>query len=378
MALRRITRTSKPPTFTEDDLAAARDAGLLTETTHAALVAFLRRRREDAAENRGEAPPQPAAVQFDLTHVLWYAGTFVVITSMGLFTTAAFNSLGGGALAATGLLYGAGFLALCHYLWHVRGLRTPGGLAAAVAVAMVPLAIYGVQDMLGFWPGFEGEPGRYRDFFPWINASWIIMELGTIAAAALVLYFYPFPFITFVAAVALWFLSMDLAVWFAPDRVADLELRRNVSLWFGLALVIVAWIIDLRWRSRGNFAFWLHLAGAAAFWGGLTWRESSSEWLAFLYCLINIGLVLFSVLADRRIYAVFGAFGITIYLGHLAYDVFEDAIGFSFGLSLIGLLIIGLGILYQRHHDALERFVDAWLPAALRAERDGPESRLRP
>lgn len=375
MALRRQIGTPDARRFNEGDLVAARDAGVLTGASHAALVAFLRKRQEDTAEHRVESrQPHSPAVRFDLTHVLWYAGSLVVMLAMGVFTTEAFNRLGGAALAATGVLYGAGFLALCHYLWHVRGLRTPGGLAATVAVAMVPLAIYGIQDMQGFWPGSDGGPGHFRDFFPWINSSWVWMELGTIAAAALVLYFYPFPFITFVAAVALWFLSMDLAGWFTPGRVADFELRRDVSFWFGLALVLVAWIIDLRWRSRGDFAFWLHLAGAAAFWGGLSWRESSSEWNAFLYCLINIGLVLFSVLADRRIYAVLGGLGIAIYLGHLAYDVFEDVLWFSFALSGIGVAIIGLGLLYHKHHDALIRAVDAWLPEAVRARRDRSES----
>ncbi len=361
--------------FSEEDLVAARDAGILTDTARLDLIGFLRERREVEAGRHGEAPTQPATVRFDLTHVLWYAGTLVVMLAMGVFTTEAFNRLGGAALTTTGIVYFAGFLALCHYLWHCPGLRTPGGLAAAIAVAMVPMAIYGIQDMLGLWPGSETEPepGRYRDFFPWINSSWIPMELGTIAAAALVLYAYPFPFITFVAAVALWFLSMDLAGWFTPDRVADLDLRRDVSLWFGLALVLVAWIIDLRWRSRGDFAFWLHLAGAAAFWGGLSWHESSSEWHAFAYCLINIGLVLFSILADRRIYAVLGGLGIAIYLGHLAYDVFEDALWFSFALSGIGLLIIGLGILFLSKRATLERAVDAWVPEVLRADRAGRE-----
>ncbi len=371
MALRREVSTPDARRFSEDDLVAARDAGLLTDSSHAALVAFLRRHRDDEAERRDAGrEPQALAIRFDLTHVLWYAGTLVVMLAMGVFTTEAFNRLGGAALTATGLLYGAGFLALCHHLWHGRGLRTPGGLAAAVAVAMVPLSIYGVQDMLGLWPAGEPEPVRYRDFFPWISSSWVWMELGTIAAAALVLSFYPFPFITFVAAVALWFLSMDLAGWLTPDRVANFALRREMSLWFGLSLVFVAWTIDLRGRSRGDFAFWLHLAGAAAFWGGLSWRENSGEWLNFLYCVINIGLVLFSLLADRRIYAVFGGLGIAIYLGHLAYDVFEDTLWFSLALSGIGLAIIGLGLLYHKHRSALERWVDAKFPEALRARRD--------
>jgi hypothetical protein len=388
LALRRKIATAAPRRFTEDDLAAARDAGLLPEATHHALVAFLSKRQDDErqdderqdderqddeAKNRVETSPRPAPVRFDLTHVLWYAGALVVMLAMGVFTTEAFNRMGGAALTATAIVYGTGLLALCHYLWHVRDLRTPAGLAAAVAVAMVPMGIYGIQDMQGLWPGSEAEPGRYRDFFPWINSSWIYMELGTIAAAALVLCFYPFPFITFVAAVALWFLSIDVAGWFTPDRVADLELRRNVSLWFGLALVLVAWIIDLASRSRGDFAFWLHLAGAAAFWGGLSWRESSSEWLALVYCAINIGLILFSVLADRRVYAVFGALGIAIYLGHLVYDVFPDVLWFSFALSGIGLLIIGLGVLYERKRDALAGFLEARLFELLHARREGPE-----
>jgi hypothetical protein len=35
-------------------------------------------------------------------------------------------------------------------------------------------------------------------------------------------------------------------------------------------------------------------------------------------------------------YAVFGAFGITLYLGHLADVVFKDSLFFPFALSLIG------------------------------------------
>jgi hypothetical protein len=381
LALRRQLSVPEPCRFDESDLVAARDAGILTAGAHLALVAFLRMRREGKAASHilgpplgGPplgGPPQPSGVRFDLTHVLWYAGTLVVMLALGVFTTEAFNRLGGAALTTTAVLYGAGFLALCHYLWDVRALQTPGGLAAAVAVTMVPMAIYGCQDMLGLWPGSDTEPGRYRDFFPWVNSSWIYMEIGTIAAAALVLRFYPFPFVTFVAAVALWFLSMDVAGWFTPDLAADLALRRDVSLWFGLALMALAWTIDLGSRSRADFGFWLHLAGAAAFWGGLTWPVSSREWLALAYCATNIALVLFSVLTQRRVYAAFGGLGIAIYLGHLAYDVFEDTLWFSFALSGIGLLIIGLGILYQNKRDRLERMAEAWLPEILHASRAG-------
>ena len=121
---------------------------------------------------------------------------------------------------------------------------------------------------------------------------------------------------------------------------------------FGLAVMAVAWLIDLTWRER-RFGFWLHLAGAAAFWGSLTMHEGAHEWQAFPYCLINIALVFLSVYLGRRIYAIFGAIGIAIYLRHLASTIFEDSLLFSFALSAIGLLTIGLGIAFHKKQEAM-------------------------
>ena len=137
-----------------------------------------------------------------------------------------------------------------------------------------------------------GEPGEYSDFFEWMNASWLYMDLGTILAGAIALAFFPFPFIAAIMAVALWFLSMDLTPWIFHTKDFTWEMRQDVSLWFGLALIAAAWAIDLRrWRA-GDFGFWLHFAGIAAFWGALTSMDSDSEVGKFLYCLINIGMVM--------------------------------------------------------------------------------------
>jgi hypothetical protein len=355
--------------FTDDDLAAARDAGLLDRNDYDSLIAFLRARRAAPLEPGSNPEAAARAVRFDLTHVLWYAGALIIMTAMGVFTTEAFNRMGGKALTATAIVYACFFVALGHYLWRAKGLRTPGGLAVAVAVAMTPMAVYGIQDSLNLWSDAVARPSEYRDFFPYINSSWLYMEAATLIAASIALWFYPFPFITMIAAVALWFMSMDLAAWFAQTNSDDFELRRRVSLWFGLAVIACAWIVDLKRRGRGDFAFWLHLAGAAAFWGGLSLRESSSEWLGVVYCGVNAGLILFAIFVNRRIYAIFGAIGLAIYLGHLAYDIFKDALIFSFALSAIGLLTIGLGIAFHKKREAIDRWIDARLPKALRAFR---------
>jgi hypothetical protein len=363
------------PSFTDEDLVAARDAGLLSEDGYSALNAFLQARRASLLERASPTVP----VRFDLTHVLWYAGALIVMAAMGLFSSEAFNRMGGKALTVTAVIYATVFLAIGDFFWRRKGLRTPGGLAVAVAVAMTPIAVYGIEDSIGFWKAALGSQIEYRGFFPTVNARWLYMELATIVAAIIAIRFYPFPFITMVAAIALWFMSMDLAVWLVHADVADFELRRQISLWFGLAIMVSAFIVDLKWRTGVNFAFWLHLAGAATFWGGLTavyWddltlHKFSSEWLVCVYCLINIGLIFFALFIDRQIYAIFGALGIAIYLGHLAYGVFNDALLFSFALSAIGLLIIGLGVAFYQKRETIDRWIDGKLPKSLRAFRPG-------
>jgi hypothetical protein len=188
------------------------------------------------------------------------------------------------------------------------------------------------------------------------------MEAATVLAGLLMLRLIPFPFIVMPIAVALWFMSMDLSEWFHGD-LFSWEQRRTVSLWFGLGLLLVFLVID--GRTRRDYAFWGYLAGLAAFWGGLTLMDSGSEWGKALYCLINLGLMGLAVLLRRPVFMVFGAMGVAAYLGYLSYEVFADSLLFPVILTLIGLGVIGLGVLYQKRREALSEQLRAQLPERL-------------
>jgi hypothetical protein len=341
------------------DLRAIRDAGLIDDAKLAEITSFL--------EQRYPAATRLTAPRFDLTHVLWYAGALIVMGAMGLFTNEAFNRMGGGALAACGTAYLVVLIAAGHMLWKNATLRIPAGLLITAGVSMVPLIIYGVQDALGFWQSPQGDPGQYKDFYSYVNATWIYMEIGATIAALLAVWRYPFPFILMIAAFALWFMSMDLAMWFThePGNYYDYDVRRQVSMYFGLGMIAVAWAIDIL-RQRGpDFAFWLHIFGVMAFWGSMTLSDSGSELMKFIYCLINIAMIGLSLFLNRRVYAVFGAIGVATYLGYLANNVFKDVIMFSFALSAIGLGVIGLGLLLHRNRTRLLAATDTLVPQSL-------------
>jgi hypothetical protein len=345
----------------DSDLDAAIDAGLLDPAMRAKLVAFAADRRRTAS-----SPFAAPTAKFDPVHVLYYAGALLVMGAMGLFATSAFDKLGGWVLAGIAVAYAVGFLWLGSFLWSRPGTRLPGGLFVAVAVSMAPLAIYGVQDALGLWAA--DRPKGYDEFYPLINGSWVYMELG----AVLALWRCPFAFILLIAAFALWFLSMDLAALLTyrhtPDWDTDLELRRAVSGIIGIAMIAAAWTLDLRFSAPGDFGFWLHLFGAMTLWGGITAGEGD-EFSKAIYCVFNIAFIAFGLFLDRRVYMVFGAIGVVIYLGHLAHDVFNDVIGFSFALSEIGLVVVFVGVYLERRRGAISAYLDAHLPEFVRALR---------
>jgi len=343
--------------YSKTDLQAASDAGIISSGQLETLLTFLQAR----------GPVSPSSPKFDIVHMLWYAGALIVIAAMGLFSTLAFSQMGGNALAATALIYAALFGWAGHYLWAVKNLRTPGGLLIAVAVSMAPLAVYGIQESLGLWSKF-GKPGTTRDFYIWVRGSWVFMEIATLAAAAVALRFYRFPFIVFLAAFALWFLSMDIVPWITGSKLRDFETARIVSIWFGVAILGLAVVVNSRQRT-GDFAFWLYLFGVLTFWGGISATSGGTALQKATYCAMNVGFLFLAVFLGRRVFAVFGTIGIAMYLGDLAEKVFKDSMLFPFALSLIGVAIIAFGLYYHRHQAAIGDWIDAQMPEALKRLR---------
>lgn len=332
-----------------EDLKWAASVGLISTEQAEALW--------NALENRDTTRPK-----FDLAHLAYYFGALVVISAMGWFMNLAWERFGGGGILLISTVYAFCFVLAGRTLWCKENLKIPGGLLFTMAVSMTPLAIYGLERLTGIWP--QGDPGVYRGYHIWVKGSWFLMEVGTIIAGLVALKFIRFPFLTAPIAFSLWYMSMDLTPLLFGKTDFSWNERLWVSLWFGLAMLLVSYVIDR--RTNEDYAFWGYLFGMLAFWGGLSLMESGSEFKKVLYCLVNISLMLLSVLLERRVFIVFGAAGVFMYLSHLAYEVFKDSLLFPFALSVIGIAIIYLGIKYQRNRELIERAILRLMPESLR------------
>ncbi|REL28977.1 DUF2157 domain-containing protein [Thalassotalea euphylliae] len=310
---------------------------------------------------------QAHIAQFTFTHVLYYFGGLIAIGAMSLFMTLGWSTFGGAGILAISLAYAAIGLWLTHRFAN-KQLIIPAGICATFVTCLTPLAVFGLQQWLGFWP----SDTNYRDYHSYIHWHWLYMELATLAVGTMIAWRYRYPFLVMPIAVTLWYLTMDLSVMIVGGNSYDAswELRKMVSMYTGLLMLGLAFWIDMRTRatsplSQQDYAFWIYLFGVIAFWGGLSLQNSDSELAKFGYFIINLVMIGLGVLLVRRVFVVFGAFGSCIYLGHLAHSVFEDSWLFPIVLSVIGLLVIYLGVLWQKHEQAISQGAQSILPKAL-------------
>jgi hypothetical protein len=341
-------------------------AGIITRDQATRLAAFFAERQAAPVGIPGELATD-SPTRFDVSHLLWYAGALIVIGAMSIFSAIAYRQAGPQALIWTAIAYAVGFVIMGRYFWNRPDLRTPGGLLIACAVVMAPLAICGIQGTLGSWPDLANNHADYPSFFAWLGASCVFMSLGALVAGIVALIVFPFPFIVVILMVAAWVLAVDLLPWLMPAHAVDSDLQATV--WFGVAAIVLAWLLDLRRWHDGDFPFWIHVVGIVALWGGITAQDSSGEVTKAFYALLNVGLLVLSVYLMRRVYAAFGALGLSLYLGHLAADVFEESLLFPLALSAIGLAVIGIGIWYFRQRDAIAGWIGRILPMGLQRLR---------
>ena len=297
---------------------------------------------------------------FDFTHVLYYLGGLIAIGAMTLFMNLGWESFGGSGIFFISLVYAIIGLLLCNK-FQSKGYAIPAGICATFVVALTPLAIYGIQQALGVWP----DDTTYQEYHRYIKWHWLYMELGTLAVGVIIAWKYIYPFLIMPIAVTLWYLSMDITAMLSGGDITW-DLRKLVSMYSGLLMIGLAFWVDVRSRNHADYAFWLYIFGVIAFWGGLSLQHSDSELSKFLYFCINIFIIGVGVLLVRRVFVVFGALGSCGYLGYLAEHVFQDSWLFPVTLTAIGLMVIYLGVLWQKNEEKITNKARNILPVAFR------------
>ena len=272
---------------------------------------------------------------------IYYVGALLVLGALGWFM--ALNWPSGGLLLSIALIYGVLFFSV-GYLLCKKGYLLPGGLLVTLAVCMLPLLIFGIEKLIGTW-SVESQLA--------LSANRIVIEICTAIAGIFALRYIRFPFLAAPIFIALWALAHDSAILLSGGKDLSWMVQGWITLVFGLIILCTAYLIDL--RTKENFSFWGYLFGTLAFWGGMTALvfRADAHWLA--YGLVNVILILLGIWFKRTVFVIFGTIGLFSYLGHLAYDVFANSAAFPLILSLLGVVLIAVGVFYQANSAMIQK-----------------------
>jgi hypothetical protein len=303
--------------------------------------------RRYVAEHGSVAATTPAGPErrhgFNLVSIAYYFGAFMILLAYTIFVGLQWEELGGATRAA---LSGGTLLALLGIGTAMRrvGYRTAGDLLIFAGVGIVPLLVHTLMLASGLWP----DTPAYRDFYRLVLPLWIVIEVAGIAAALVAVRLTRFPLHTLLVAFWCWFLSMDLLRWMAGTDTWEWgEGEQLLGVLIGGAMLVVG--VLLQRLARRDYSLWLYLFGhiiVLTHLGALTLHKEGV--LGLVFAAVYLGFVIASVWLQRRVFLVFGALGFYSYACYLAFEIFEGALGFTFGLGAVGLLVVLSAIGYQR------------------------------
>jgi hypothetical protein len=306
-------------------------------------------------ERPGAVLPTEAAERelprLDPPNVSWFAGAYAIaLGSYALLQTIpdSHRSLWIfiAALAFV-VTYAVGAWLLLRSAWWV-----PGGLAAALAVAMMPAVSIAFLRVVRVWPQHLGD--SFDDF-----SGYTLAVAGVTALAALVAFAltrFSFLFALFVGSILVG--SQILAAASGSPSGDD---RAVAALIAGALMVIVGVFLDAFGRRRD--AFWFHALGWFSVAAGLVFftfqpgGDHDRGWIPML--IIGALILVVSGPIRRATWAMYGVLGYYAPLVHyLSTGLNESRWTFAVALLAVGLSIFVLGMLLHRFGRAVgQRFV---------------------
>jgi hypothetical protein len=275
--------------------------------------------------------------------VAWFAGAF----ALGFASLAVVDEVPGSARHAWQLLVALSLLVA--YALASTGLRrsgwlVPGGVAAALAVTIVPAVTVTFLFLVGAFPSATSSSlGR--------DPSWAAFSAGVVTVGAGVATHahtrFPFLFLTVTVAAAI---SAELFLPIVDERPSTDD-RLVTAIVIGCVLVAVGLVLDAAARRRE--AFWFHAIGllavavALAYWALPFTGDSSRGWVP----MIAAGAAVLALAAPlrRATWAVYGVVGFYASAYHwLNRGVSASSTGHALVLLAIGASIFAFGFAYAR------------------------------
>jgi len=291
--------------------------------------------------------------RMDPPNVLWFFGAITIAFAVNLLISDIPASHNGIWTFLAGLGFMLGFATASWFLLRLWWW-TPGGLAAALAVASFPGVAIGFLRLIDVWP--DDDLFQPLDDF---SAYPFAVALASAAVGLLAFMVTRFAFIFAVVVTAILIAAQLLVPAFESPPSGDD--RATMAIVVGAAVVVVGVFLDAFGRRRD--AFWFHALGFFAIAAALVhWATASSGdhdrgWVPML--IAGVVVLLVAGPTRRATWAVYGVLGFYAPLvRYMVNGLNQNRWPFALFLLILALSIFLMGILVHRYGQIwTDRFV---------------------
>ena len=314
--------------FDITDLEKWQKQGLITEQQFENIV---------KQENLEIKPAAEKKTGWNLITVLYYFGGFLALLSFTLFIGMSWEDLSQWTrflIALIAIIVTGGLGVWLHF---IQKIEMAGGLLLFVATAILPLLVYTVSSMAGFW----AEDASFYE----LRFAVLVMGLISLAGAIIMLYYTRFPLIALPATIFTHLTLIDLVQMIWGENFLFPESTAVIS-----ALLILSGIWMTIYGMK-KYAFWVKLYGLVwlIFTFTILFFDSDSILFGLLYLAVYLIFAGISLYLREIVFMIFAVIGIYLYIFNLVFDIFEGSAIFPLILGITGISIVLLAVFFQKY-----------------------------
>lgn len=287
--------------------------------------------------------------KFNTSNILYYIGGFIILFAYSFWLGTSWESLTHFQRILITLVTIIVLGSFGTYLKFKTEFTGAGKLLVFAASGVIPLLIYSIEKASGIWPDFKYGSITYESYLRFINQAWLYLDIITVVLLIIIFYIFKDPILTLLVSNFAAFLVQDgTAYIFGYERYS----APYWWMWFLGGVLILAWSLYFHFKEKSEFALWPSIYGLLLILASNTALiYEAKPRLAFelMLLFLSVVMILSSIPLKSKTYLTFGSIGLFWFIGDISYKYFYSSLGFTFTLTIVGLIIIAIGIFFQKY-----------------------------